>query len=177
MDLWPFRRKEQPPAESGGSDEALQVLAVLSPDETAAIGGLPNEAIAGLVGKGSQRPEVSAKTFRPNPPFSAFMHHVIDTFGRHDPGLQEAARQQVSGSVSVIDLRTPEGVMGRVPLEDIVGIFEVQNGELGPYHPNDRHVVFSVNGLVQLPPPLNKLHTRELLRLKVDADKTPERNE
>lgn len=173
MDLWPFRRKEEPPAESGAADEALQVLAVLSMEEVNALGGLPSEAMIGLVGKGSKRPKLSAKTFRPNPTFSAFMHHVIDTFGRHDPELKEAARQQVRGSVCVIDLRTPEGVMGHVPPEDIIGMFEVASGKLGTYHPNDKHVLFSENGEVQLPPALQALHIRELLRLKVDAGTSP----
>src|SRR5690242_3770524 len=97
------------------------------------------------------------------------MQHVIDTVGRTDPDLIAAAKRQVTGSVGVIDLRTPEGVMGRVPMEDIVGLFAVEQGELTTYHPNDKHVLFSAHGLVRLPSALHDLIVRELMRIHVEA--------
>jgi hypothetical protein len=95
------------------------------------------------------------------------MHHVLCTYGPQDRELQEAAERQGDGFVYVIDLRTPEGPMGRVPPEDIVGAFAVEGGQLCAYQPNDNHVAFSKNGLVQLPPSLAEVHIRELKRLKV----------
>ena len=50
---------------------------------------------------------------------------------------------------------------------DIIGIFTVEGGKLGLYHANDKYLVFSANGLVQLPPSLQEVHIRELKRLKV----------
>src|SRR5215471_14730430 len=76
--------------------------------------------------------------------------------GKHTEVL---GRSQSSG--------TPEGPMGRVPPEDIVGAFAVKGGQLCAYQPNDKHLVFSKNGLVQLPPSLAEIHVRELKRLKV----------
>jgi hypothetical protein len=165
--MWPFRRKTRVTAPAGIPDGILRVLTVLSPDQQISIGGIPSQAIAGEF-QGDPGSD-SADTFRPNPAFSTFMQSVIDTLGRNDPELQSEARRRISGSIGIIDLRTPEGVAGNVPLEDIVGIFEVRNGELGVYHPNGKHVVFSANGLVQLPPALRDLHIRELLRLKVES--------
>lgn len=106
------------------------------------IGGIPAEAIAGVIDGGVSPGEpISPSKFRSNPAFVAFMQRIIGTLGRNDPDLIAEARRQGDGSIGIIDLRTPEGVMGHVPLEDIVGIFAVQNGELGEYHANDRHVV------------------------------------
>jgi hypothetical protein len=167
--MWPFRRKGRAPIGIGDPEFALRVLTVLSPDQQKAIGGIPAEGIAGVIdGPVSPRQPIPPDRFRPNPAFAAFMQHVIGTLGPSDPELKAEARRRGSGSIGIIDLRTPEGVMGRVPLEDIVGIFAIENGEITNYHPNDKHVVFSVNGLVQLPPTLRDLHVLELMRLKVE---------
>jgi hypothetical protein len=79
-----------------------------------------------------------------------------------------SARQQGRGSVAIIDLRTPEGVAGNVPPEDIVGAFAVASGRLGEYHTNPNYRAFTEHGLTRLPPNLHALHIRELMRLKVD---------
>ena len=154
----------------------MQVLSAHTPTEAEEIGGLPNEAIAGLVGVPAQdRNSLSAVTggrfsrgeFRPNPAFAVFMHNVIRTFGPHTRELQDEAQRQGNGFIYIIDLRTPEGQMGNVPPEDIIGAFAVENGKLGAYEPNHEHLVFSANGLVQLPPSLNELHRQQLRRMKV----------
>jgi len=172
--MWPFRRRKREPIVNPEQDQFMQILTVLSPEDQITIGGIPDEAIAGLIGMPVNNPGDLARRegfslgeFRPNPAFSAFMQQVIRTFGPDDLELQEAARQQGDGSVGVIDLRTPEGPMGRVPVEDIIGIFAVEGGKLGSYHANDKHLVFSANGLVQLPPSLREVHIRELKRLGV----------
>ena len=118
------------------------MLTVLSPQQQMELGGLPGEAIAGTIDPASEPGEdLLAERFRVNPVFVNFMQHVIGTFGREHPDLQEAARQQGSGSVGVIDLRTPEGPQG-----------------------------LSRHGLVRLPPQLHALHVRELMRLRVAPD-------
>src|SRR5262245_34040212 len=129
--MWPFRRK-QGPAETSNGDVFTQVLSVLTPTDVEQIGGLPNEALAGLIGIPAQDPNsLSAVTgegfsvheFRANPALVAFMHKVIETLGPSTPELQDAAQRQGNGFVYIIDLRTPEGPMGRVPPEDIIGAF------------------------------------------------------
>jgi hypothetical protein len=167
--MWWFRQRQRSAAKSGSPESSFRVLAVLSPEQQMSIGGIPAEAIAGVIDGGVNPGEpISPTKFRSNRVFVAFMQRIIGTLGRSDPALIAEARRLGRGSIGIIDLRTPEGVMGNVPLEDIVGFFPVQNGELGEYEPNDRHVVLSVNGLVQLPPSLRDLHVRELMRLKIE---------
>lgn len=147
--MWPFDRKKTPQIENPdqfrkstergwssrrclampgeGSDQRpfIQILSVLSPDESKAIGGIPGEAIVGFIGDAVKDPETlnavtgqefSAEEFRPNPTFTSLMQHVIGTLGPTHPRLIETAREQGHGSVGIIDLRTPEGVMGAVPM-------------------------------------------------------------
>ena len=177
--MWPFKRKNREPPGNPNEDRFLQVLSVLDPADVQALGGLPTEAVAGVIGTASKNPDTlnsvaavagepfTVSQFRPNPAFSAFMHHVIRTYGPQDRELQEAAERQGDGFVYVIDLRTPEGPMGRVSPEDIVGAFAVEGRRLSAYQPNDKHLAFSKNGLVQLPPSLAEIHVRELKRLKI----------
>ena len=100
----------------------------------------------------------SPERFRPNARFAALMHRVIATAGPHDFELQAAARAQREGWVYVVDLRTPEGPGGRVPPEDIIGGFEVQDGKLlaDSYWANDDHRLLTEHGLVELPPALRQ---------------------
>jgi hypothetical protein len=66
----------------------------------------------------------------------------------------------------VIDLRTPEGPQGRVPLEDVVGGFQVEDGRLveGSYWANEDHRVFTRNGRVRLAPSLEQALVQELMQ-------------
>lgn len=168
--MWPFRRskKDELPEQSAPED-TMHVLSVLPPDDVTALGGLPNEAIAGLIARELKTGEkIAREHVRPNPAFIRFMHQVIQTFGPDDPALQAAAAQQQDGWLYIIDLRTPEGPQGRVPPEDIIGAFEVQHGQLirDSYWANDNHLVYSAHGLVRLPPFLHAALIRELKRLK-----------
>ena len=137
-----------------------RVLSFLDPAEVQALGGLPPEAIAGLV----DGDELSPLTFRPNRVFVEFMHMTIREIGPLDPGLQEAARAQRDGVVNVVDLRTPHGPSGTVPPEDIIGGFEVRGGVIvaDSYQPNSRHQVFNEHGLVHLPSTLRAVFVARL---------------
>jgi hypothetical protein len=167
--MWPFRKKTPPEAVPAQASSMIRVLSVLTPQQQMEVGGLPDPSIAGtLDDMPTPGQPISAASFRVNPAFVEFMQHVIRTCGPDDAELQEAAREQGEGSVAVIDLRTPEGIDGNVPLVDIVGLFAVQSGELREYHANDKYRVFTEHGLVRLPPNLHALHIRELMRLKVE---------
>nr|XP_018900857.1 PREDICTED: uncharacterized protein LOC109032950 [Bemisia tabaci]XP_018900858.1 PREDICTED: uncharacterized protein LOC109032950 [Bemisia tabaci] len=163
-----------------GEDSFRSVLSILTPEEAEACGGLPAEAIAGTLQSdptpsastpGGKPPSGSdaASGFKPNPVFSAFMHNVIRTHGPLDQSLQQAAENQKSGYLYVIDFRTPDGIMGRVPPHDIVGAFAVNDGRIGDYQPNANHRLFTEHGLVKLPPSLAKAHIEELKRLRVQS--------
>ncbi len=146
-----------------------RVVSLLSPEEAERLGGLPAEAIAGALG--AEDPTVD--TFRPNPQFIAFMHRVIRTAGPEDLALQAAAREQQEGWVYIIDLRTPDGPQGRVPPEDIIGGFQVVAGRINAdsYWANERHRVWTRNGLVRLPPSLRAAFVAQLTKVDPRAER------
>jgi hypothetical protein len=137
------------------------VLSFLTPDECKKGGGLPGVAVQGIF----TDPDCTVAGFRVNRVFVEFMHTVIRTVGPSDPSLLEADAQQGNGWLYIIDLRTPEGPQGRVPVEDIVGGFEVRDGTLlaESYHPNEKHRVLTQNGPVQPPPSLHSALVRAAL--------------
>jgi hypothetical protein len=154
--MWPFGRTA---ADGSGGQQGQRVLSILSPDEVAALGELPGQAIAGiLVGDAW-----SLEAFRPNRVFVDFMHEVLRTFGPDDPGLQRAAAEQGDGFVAILDGRTPTP-QGAVPPEDIIGGFDVRDGRIvpGSYRASPNHRVFTARGLVQLPPSLRDTWARAL---------------
>ena len=153
MAIWPFiQKKSVVRPVSDASREEIKSMTFLSPKEVQSLGGLPNEAIAGFI-HGEEAP---SQTFRPNPRFTEFLHEVIRWTAPSDPDFRSTAREQVNGWVYIIDLRTPEGPQGRVPPEDIIGGFQVQDGEIipGSYVVNDRYCAFWAGRLVTLPPTL-----------------------
>lgn len=163
MSIWPFTRKKPAEPHGPGSASLQNVMSLLSPEEVDSLGGLPGEAIAGIVEGEAATPEA----FRPNSRFIEFMHQVIRAAGPLDPDLRAAAREQGSGYVYIIDLRTPDGPQGRVPPEDIIGAFKIENGEILPdsYAANERHRVFTACGLVLLPPSLRAAFVARLPRV------------
>ena len=152
--IWPFWRKATPDTITPSPARTSQhILSILTTDEMQSLGGLPAEGIAGDFGG-----DTSVGAFRTNPAFVRFMHEVIRTAGPDDSGLQAAAQEQADGWVYLIDLRTPEGPNGRVPPEDIIGAFEVRDGRIiaDSYQPNSKHRVYTAQGLVRLPPFLER---------------------
>jgi hypothetical protein len=133
--------------------------------------GLPSEAIVGqLLG----RPEVRAAALRPdeiqvNRRFVDFLHRVV---ARHAPSLSDfrsAARQHRDGWLYIIDARTPTP-QGKVPPQDILGAFEVQEGRLveDSYQPSPAYQVVSERGLFRLHPDLWVCLLLELEQLSVE---------
>lgn len=141
----PFRsNKSTDTAKTTGES---RVLSLLAPSEVEALGGMPGEAVVGVV----EGEEVSPATVRPNRVFIDFMHRIIETAGPADADLKAAAARQGDGYVYIIDLRTPHGPSGAVPPEDIIGAFAVSAGRLGAYRRNDNHRVLTAHGMVRLP--------------------------
>ena len=165
MAFWSFRREKSEKApDSDIPRHEAKVLTFLSPTEVSSFCGLPNEGIPGYFVGDSPTPE----NFRPNPRFIEFMHQVIRTGAPLDPDLNATAREQGNGYVYIIDLRTPEGPLGQVPPEDIIGAFQVQNGDIIPasYEANNLHRVFTTNGLISLPPSLHAAFVARLPKVQ-----------
>jgi hypothetical protein len=125
----------------------------LTPQDVDEIGGLPSEAVCGQFDSDVLSPE----HFLVNPVFVDFMHLFISTKGIELPSLMIAAKQQKDGYLYIIDFRTPDGIMGNVPTEDIIGAFQVKNGIIvkDSYWRNNLHKIYTKNGLVKLPSDLN----------------------
>lgn len=142
----------------------MQVRSLLAPEEVAALGGMPPEAVAGTYPGES----LALEDFRPNPVFIDFLHQVISTAGPHLPDMIAAARQQGEGWLYVIDGRTPNGPQGQVPFEDIIGGFQVESGEIiaGSYWPNEKHAVLTPDGLVTLNASLREAFVEALQRVR-----------
>jgi hypothetical protein len=163
------RSKSRPTEQSVRADfpaakTERRVISLLTPEQVTECGGLSPQAICGSFATD----EIAKESFQPNRTFVAFMHEVIGEAGLRDAALRAAAAQQQEGWVYVIDLRTSEGPQGRVPAEDIVGGFEVNEGQLtGTYRANDRHLVYSGNGLVRLPPTLEAALVSELTKIAI----------
>jgi hypothetical protein len=76
---------------------------------------------------------------------------VIAEHGPSVPGLIAEARRKVDGWVYIVDGRAPSP-QGPVSPEDIIGAFQVKDGEVvpGSYQRNGNHAVLSTNGFFRL---------------------------
>ena len=153
-----FRKRRL--SESSVPEGFSEVLSFLPPRQVFPH-GLPGIAVQGTF-TDSQR---TVEGFRVNPAFVDFMHEVISTVGPTDLSMQEAAAKQGNGWLYVIDLRTPEGPLGRVPMEDIIGGFKVTDGKIqaDSYWRNEQHLVLTKNGPVRLPQSLREALVRAAL--------------
>jgi hypothetical protein len=134
--------------------------------------GLPAEAIIGAL----QRPLESGEAITPsvfarNRAFVEFMHSVIARRGPELPGLIAEARRQGEGWVYVVDQRTPTP-QDAVPPEDIVGAFEIRNGQVvpGSYRASPGHMILSANGFFRLGSELQPCLLEELAALAGGAN-------
>lgn len=114
-------------------------------------GLVPQEIIGQLFDLNRADGPFEPDNFARNRVFVDFMHGVIREHGPSVPNLVEAAKKQMNGWVYIIDGRTPEP-QGAVPAEDLVGGFQVEDGELvaGSYQPNPNHRILSNRGFFQL---------------------------
>ena len=157
-------QSEEIPPPAGG-EPVVRVLSLPGPD-VAFKSGLAGPAIAGVFRSDDFTPE----NFVTNRAFIEVLHRVIREQGPQVGGFEQAARQQGNGSLTIIDLRTPEGPNGNVPPEDIVGAFGVTDGKASAasYSANPNYRVFTKDGLTKLPQPLHGILIAELTRLITD---------
>lgn len=136
-------------------DGTMDVV-TLVPPAMAQQSELAADAIIG-VREGAQSPSepITPENLKPNPNFVMLLHEVVGAHAPDSPGLQQAARQRGNGRVNVVDARTKTPA-GEVPAHDVLGAFEVKDGAIvpGSYQPNERHQLFTADGLFKLEPAL-----------------------
>jgi len=117
--------------------------------------GLTRQAVVGVIVDSNR--ELTPENFRPNKAFVDLLHSTIATYGPELEPLREAARQQVTGWLYVIDGRTPTPT-GEVPPHDICGRFDLRDGVVvqDSYERNPNHDILSENGLFRLEPTLQQ---------------------
>lgn len=126
---------------------SINYVSFLAPALIEKRGGLRPEMILGSLPGDS--PELSPEKFSPNPVFIRFLHFVIFKHGRNCPGLLAEARRQQDGWVYISDARLGQWEE-KIPLEDMIGAFEVKGGQLVRYQPNEGHQLFTEKGFVKL---------------------------
>jgi hypothetical protein len=108
--------------------------------------------IIGMLKQPIQRDEsITPDNFARNGVFVDFLHSIIARHGPTVPGLVRAAKQQEEGWVYIIDGRTPTP-QEDVPQEDIIGSFQVINGEISSasYKRNTEHRILSDRGFFRI---------------------------
>jgi hypothetical protein len=172
------RQVEPVPADRGAGFYVYRVSLpegfkdVVSPvaHDTAFQSGIAGEAIVGVCTELLEKDEpVTVANFRANKRFVDLLHSVIAEHAPRSQGLQASARRQGTGWVYLVDARTPTPA-GQVPPHDIIGAFDVRDGEIVPasYQANASHRILSSDGLFKLEP---TLHDQLMLRV-TNADTT-----
>jgi hypothetical protein len=148
------------------SDGVSNYVTLLSPDIIFSQGLLP-QAIVGVLPHplkpiGPITPDIFAR----NRVFVDFMHQVIARHAPECPKVQGEARRQGNGSVYIIDQRTKDP-RGTVPPQDIIGGWEVKDGEvvLESYQSNPNHMILSSDGFFRLDSNLHQHLLEELVAL------------
>ncbi|MES2778854.1 MAG: hypothetical protein V4651_03055 [Bacteroidota bacterium] len=130
------------------------LLSIINP-ETDKNAQLTAKAIVGFVLDASK--PISFDNVRLNPAFIDHFHKTIVFFAQFNDGIIHLAEQQQNGFVYINDLRNKEDK--EVLKEDIIGSFEVKNGELihNSYLPNTAYKMITADGGFVLQPELEAL--------------------
>jgi hypothetical protein len=150
--------------ESNAELKRLGALSLLSPEQVEKIGALKGQAILGFV-TGEQ---LSLEYFYPNRIFIDLLQNVVGSEAPKDPQLQAAAIEQKQGYIYIIDRRVADRLEEKTSPEDMLGAFEIKDGQIldNSYQPNENYLIFSNNGLMQLPASLHEALVNSLLSLK-----------
>lgn len=116
---------------------------------------LTAKAIVGFVLDATK--PISAENVRLNPTFIDHFHKTIIFFAQFNDGIIHLVEQQQNGFVYINDLRNKDEKEAR--REDIIGSFEVKNGELihDSYEPNTAYKMITADGGFVLQPELEAL--------------------
>lgn len=96
-------------------------------------------------------PMINPQNFGRNPVFFEHLQSLVAIEVPKIPQFIEGARQQSDGFLYIIDARTPDPD-GDIPLEDIVGAFELRSGKITTesYEPMQSYHIMTEKGLFNL---------------------------
>jgi len=89
-------------------------------------------------------------SFQGNPEFVYFFHEMLDGLGRYSETVLEKLPQHEEGSwVYLIDQRV-KNTDAAIDPKDIIGGYKVEDGKLGEYAGNPKHVLLTEEGIFQI---------------------------
>lgn len=135
-----------------GPEGEFTAITFLSPEDLAALGGLPARALVGrLVNPAG---DLVPGNFEWNRAFVEWLHGVIRREVPDIPEFVEAARRVPSGWLHIHDARAYGG-RPEAEERDIIGSFRVEAGVLvaDSYRPNPAHRILTAHGMF-MPHPL-----------------------
>jgi hypothetical protein len=146
------------------NNKQQQIVSLLAPEEINNR-GLPSPSILGTLSEPNSQ-DINLDNFVSNPNFIDFLHEIIAKFAPDSPSLNAEAKRQKNGWIYIIDARHKKQEESVLP-EDIIGAFEVNEGEIKTesYQRNNNHLIFSQNGFFKLEPRLEKYLIEETRKL------------
>lgn len=128
------------------------LLSIVNP-ELDSSAKLTSKAIIGFI-IDSNKP-IDDTNVRINPQFLDHFHKTIIFFAQFNDGIIHLVEKEQNGFIYIRDQRNKESEKA----EDIIGSFEVKNGELihDTYVPNPHYKLITANGGFQLQPELEAL--------------------
>jgi hypothetical protein len=151
------------------NDKQQQIVSLLAPEEVNDK-GLPSPSILGTLLQNNSQ-DINLNNFVPNSNFIDFLHSIIAKFAPNTSGINDEAKRQKNGWIYIIDARHNKQ-RENVLTEDIIGAFEVNEGEIKTesYQRNNNHLIFSQNGFFKLEPSLQKHLIEETRKLVVACE-------
>ena len=136
-------------------DGFRNLVSLVAPEVVTARGLREQEIVGEVLPGGDTKEGLDPESFLQNPKFVELIHAVVSRNALDQEEGRAEAQRIGKGWVWILDQRTatPEG---DVPSEDIIGGFEVQDGEFVPggYQPNPEYRLFTSRGFFQLGPAL-----------------------
>jgi hypothetical protein len=153
--MWIFEIENKSPK------KRFRGLSPLSPEQVEKNGSLKDKAFIGFISGKS----LSIDNFIANKVFIDFMQKIISVEALKDSKFQAAAVKQQAGWLYIIDNRVADLEREETAPEDILGVFEIKEGQIVPnsYQPNENYLIFGNNGLMQLPGSLHEALIKALL--------------
>lgn len=132
-------------AENNSAERVL--LVTWLPSKLITTIGLPEQCVCGLLADGKEK--ITPETFREHRAFVEFLQSLL--VDKLAPELIEYAARCPEEMIAVIDERTSD-VNGAVPSEDILGVYQLENGIVTTYTPNPNYRLVTAQGSFKLIP-------------------------